>query len=98
MAHIKIDKLEEFLAARRKELDLLGDSNSQRQYPLPHYEYVEIGKYKPYHASIRKAAEKRGYEVDVHCHGTVLYVYAPGYGPKAMASKAASKAAVGPPL
>lgn len=31
---------------------------------VPEYAYVEVGRYKPYHPSIVKSAERRGYRVE----------------------------------
>ena len=39
------------------------------------YLYVETGPYKPWEVATVKAAIRRGYHVESHCHGTVFYVY-----------------------
>ncbi len=41
---------------------------------VPSHAYVEVGRYKPYHPSIVKAAERRGYRVE-KAGGGVFYVY-----------------------
>lgn len=40
----------------------------------PDHAYVEVGRYKPYHPSIVKAAERRGYRVE-KAGGGIFYVY-----------------------
>lgn len=79
MAHLTIVDLERFLGEVSEKL-AKGDTSQE-------YVYVETGKYKPFHVSTVKAAQKRGYRIKAFCGGTVFYVY-----PKELSGPAAELA------
>jgi len=46
------------------ERDLQWVAENRGVFGVPDHAYVEVGRYKPYHGSIVKAAERRGYRVE----------------------------------
>lgn len=54
MSHLTIKDLDLFIATVEAGEERYGAD----------YIYAEVGRYKPWHPSIRKAAERRGYRVE----------------------------------